>query len=883
MSENASYRPGIHLALLFMFMALPVLSLNSQFGGFIMPDIYAQDSIRASELLLQARNSFESDSLESALDLADEALQYAMRSGDRDTEVKILSLIGEVYGLGDQPGDGIPYYLRAVNILETQNDTVPLPPMYSQIARSYHLEQVYEKEGEHYNNALAYTPGSDVSVQADLVEKIGVATLRSGLSDSAIIHFTRLNNLMETMGRDNSPVLQYLVRAHNSSGRHQDALEYNKILFDRSRISLNYKEMSTIKNNMGYNLTILKNYGDAVLAYQEALDYGQQAGLPDRDLALMLCNSGICYQNMNQSRKAKSDFRRSIRDLDKAEDWSEKSRVENIMAMIYFREGDLYNAGQFCRAAIESARKAQQQRYLSDAYLTYSRVLREGNDPIQALEYYENHLSIRDSLEIEARLREQALTSRKEELEKSERDLILKLKEERVKELAILQLEMQLEREEQEKEIIRQESENRALEQDKLEQDLVIVQQQHEVERQQREQRVMEQQSELALEKERRVQVEQEREIRDLETRQTLDQLELDRQKQAKKALGLISLLGILLTILIAASLLTSRKKNALLRKQKSEIEEQNRNLEQKNEEISSQRDEIEAQRDMLSSQNEEIEHNNKEIMKSLEYASKIQSSTLPDLGDLRAVVSDHLLFFRPRDIVSGDFFWTATVEGSTVITVADCTGHGVPGAFMSMLGMSLLKEIVQKEYITHPGVILRRLRKEVINALGQKGLSGEQRDGMDMALISISQDSKKLEFAGAYNPLYIMRRKDLPPPGVPGMTVTEALNGDNGYLLYEIIADKMPISYFLKMEKFVSHEIDLAEGDRLYLFSDGYPDQFGGPRGKKFKYKPFKQMLLQHAHLSMEEQQQILGYTLDEWQGTQSQIDDICVIGLAF
>jgi serine phosphatase RsbU (regulator of sigma subunit) len=880
MKGLTTYRP-VTVFMIMLLLLLPA-SLNSQFQGIIFPDIYAQDSIRASELLGQARNRFAVDSLESALELADEALQYAMRAGDTETEIGILSLIGEVYGLGAQPGDAIPYYLRAVNILETRNDTLPLPPMYSRIAHSYHLEQVYEKEGEHYLNALEYTPETAAHERADLVEKIGLATLRSGLSDSAITHFTRLNDMMEEMGRDNSPVLQYLVRANNSAGKHEKALEYNEILFDRSRSSLNYKEMSTIKNNMGYNLTILKNYGEAVLAYQEAIDYGEQAGLPDRELALTMTNAGICYQNMNQTRKAKTNFRRAIRDLDNAGDWSEKSRVENIMAMIYYMEGDLYNAGQFSRAAIESSRRAEHQQYLSDAYLTYSRVLREGNDPIQALEFYEKHLSIRDSLELEARLREDALTRRKDELERSERDLILKLKEERVKELAIQQLELEKDRVEQEKELIRQESENRELEQERLEQDLVITRQQHEVERQQRIQRVLEQQAQLDSLRQARIQAEQAREIQDLENKQTLDQLELERQKQAKKALGLISVLGVLLTILIAASLMTTRKKNALLGKQKAEIEEQNRNLEQKNEEISSQRDEIEAQRDMLSNQKEEIEHINREIMKSLEYASKIQTSTLPDLGSLEPLIRDHFLLFRPRDIVSGDFFWTATVEGTTVITVADCTGHGVPGAFMSMLGMSLLKEIVQKEYITHPGVILRRLRKEVISALGQKGHTGEQRDGMDMALITLSQDSEKLQYAGAYNPLYIIRKKELPPPGDGEFTVTEATRGDNGYLLYEIIADKMPISYFLKMDKFTSRELDLEKGDRLYLFSDGYPDQFGGPRGKKFKYKPFKQMLLQHAHLSMPEQLQILSSTLDEWQGTHPQIDDICVIGLA-
>jgi serine phosphatase RsbU (regulator of sigma subunit) len=317
-----------------------------------------------------------------------------------------------------------------------------------------------------------------------------------------------------------------------------------------------------------------------------------------------------------------------------------------------------------------------------------------------------------------------------------------------------------------------------------------------------------------------------------------------------------------------------------LLASQKKEIETKNRDLESKNEEISAQRDEIEAQRDLVFKQKEEIEQYNLEVMKSIEYARKIQSSTLPDLTSLNTTITDYFVLFRPRDIVSGDFFWTASVEDSTVLTVSDCTGHGVPGAFMSMLGMSLLKEIVQKEYITMPGVILRRLRKGIITALGQKGISGEQRDGMDMALVTIDHGAGRIQYAGAYNPLYLIRRKDHAGPQIDDMQVFEE-ESDNRYLLYEIRAEKMPIAHFERMDKFATHEIDILEGDNYYLFTDGYADQFGGPMGKKFKYKPFKRLLLENAHRPMEEQRKILDETLVKWMGDIAQVDDICIMGL--
>jgi hypothetical protein len=198
----------------------------------------------------------------------------------------------------------------------------------------------------------------------------------------------------------------------------------------------------------------------------------------------------------------------------------------------------------------------------------------------------------------------------------------------------------------------------------------------------------------------------------------------------------------------------------------------------------------------------------------------------------------------------------------------------------MSILGISLLKEIVQKEYITHPGVILRRLRKEIINSLGQKGVAGEQRDGMDISLITLHSDNRKLEFAGAFNPLYLVRRKDLPDPGIADVSLMEH-TPDCRYILYEINADKMPVAYWERMDKFNTQEFNLINGDCLYLFTDGYADQFGGPAGKKFKYKSFKKLLLENAHLSMKDQRQVLEDTLNKWMGLIEQVDDICVVGI--
>ena len=268
---------------------------------------------------------------------------------------------------------------------------------------------------------------------------------------------------------------------------------------------------------------------------------------------------------------------------------------------------------------------------------------------------------------------------------------------------------------------------------------------------------------------------------------------------------------------------------------------------------------EIEAQRDLATHQRDQISQQKKEIEDSIYYAERIQRSLLPSKVILESIVPDYFIMFRPRDIVSGDFYWSSRMNGKLIVTAADCTGHGVPGAFMSMLGIAYLNEIVNKLKDLNANEILNYLRDKIIHALGQTGKEGESKDGMDMALCIIDPEEKTMEFSGANNPLYLVR---------------------NGKLI-ETKGDKMPVAIHEKMVSFSNHEIKLENGDNIYLFSDGYADQFGGPKGKKFMYKPMKRLLEQIAHHPMPDQQKILEKTIDDWQGPYEQIDDIVFIGI--
>lgn len=282
-----------------------------------------------------------------------------------------------------------------------------------------------------------------------------------------------------------------------------------------------------------------------------------------------------------------------------------------------------------------------------------------------------------------------------------------------------------------------------------------------------------------------------------------------------------------------------------------------------------------------------EVVRQKEELTDSIEYASRIQRALLPSEKILYETLPKHFILFKPRDIVSGDFYWMTQKENKIFICAADCTGHGVPGAFMSMLGISFLNEIVIKSGITQSNQILDELRDYVMESLKQTGEGeDETKDGMDLALCVIEKEKRRVQFSGAYNPLYFVRPlTDKEKKMVEKNQELDVPQGDlynNNYLLQQTRGDKMPIGISSKNnEPFSLHEVDMKPGYTLYMFSDGYVDQFGGPEGKKFMAKAFKKLLLEVQDYPMEEQGKILNDTLIEWQGELPQVDDIIVIGI--
>ncbi|OFY88076.1 MAG: hypothetical protein A2236_00340 [Bacteroidetes bacterium RIFOXYA2_FULL_33_7] len=312
---------------------------------------------------------------------------------------------------------------------------------------------------------------------------------------------------------------------------------------------------------------------------------------------------------------------------------------------------------------------------------------------------------------------------------------------------------------------------------------------------------------------------------------------------------------------------------------QRDQVLRQNESILQQNEEIEAQRDEIEAQRDMIVEQKQEI-------VDSINYASLIQQAILPPVSIISKVYSDNFILFKPKDIVSGDFYWFFEKDNKTIVAAVDCTGHGVPGGFMSMLGIAFLTEIVSNNSISNAANLLNDLRNLVIKSLHQTDASGSSKDGMDIALCVYDKEQKVIHFAGANNPIYIVKKEKRKVKNEENTKLDE-LSTFN-FQLHEIKGDKMPIGiHYSENAEFTNHIINVESGDRFYAFSDGFADQFGGEKGKKFKYHNLKELLLKSSNKTMTEQKEILDKTLVDWMSyhndagmVHEQVDDVLIVG---
>ena len=318
---------------------------------------------------------------------------------------------------------------------------------------------------------------------------------------------------------------------------------------------------------------------------------------------------------------------------------------------------------------------------------------------------------------------------------------------------------------------------------------------------------------------------------------------ELSVEQEAKKKAEVLKYAAFVGMILIAGFLYFVFNRLKITRKQKTVIEEQ--------------KEEVEAQKEKVEMAHHELEEKNNEILDSIKYAKRIQSAILPPNHIIEKYLPNSFVLYKPKDIVAGDFYWLEEKKGKVVFAAADCTGHGVPGAMVSVVCNNALNRSVREHGLVKPSDILDKTREIVIQEFEKS--DEEVQDGMDIALCAI--EGNKLNYAGANNPLWIVRKNTI----------------------IEIKADKQPIGKYDNSSPYTNHELTLENGDCIYVFSDGYVDQFGGEKGKKFRAKALRELLLRIQKEPLNKQKSILNETFENWRGSLEQVDDVCMIGVKF
>ena len=801
------------------------------------------------------------------------------------------------------------YYIAAKSIPDkkTKEGAIANADIDTEIGLLYFGRRHYRRAADFFSQSLdTYTKEGETQKIKQNINHLAVCTYLTGNYEGAARYYRDLLSFSQSDG-DRESEKQYMKRLadiYQKIKQYDRALDFNYSLYDICAEDGDTPSAVNALNNIAYCQTMSGKPMDAVKIFKQISDLDVNGNVSDDLLAGTYSNIGLCYQNLGNTKEC-FDYLEKAADLRlKNNQLTEYSQICNIMALLYLKDRDLHNASHYCDEAVRAAESVNDPQLKLDAYQTLNQLLQAKSEYDEALAAYQKYLSIRDTIQLQQTIGKSELAKDLDKLDEASQNYSDEIVENELNELTHKQLELIAEKRKRDNELLQKQIDFEVLERQKAEQDLLLSKQHTEAMRRQSEIDKLEREkaeNDLELEKQKFKQQRDAQTLSELKTAQKQQELELrnkklelQNEKNEKTRLNnLIALFGVLLVVFFVIFIII-HKKNKLLNAQKEEIVSKNADLMHKNEEIMIQKENLQLANDEILSINEQlsqqksiIEAKNKSITDSIVYAQRIQQAVCPLPDFLEDFNIEYFLFYRPKEIVSGDYYWFCR-EGDTIFAVAaDCTGHGVPGAFMSMLGVSLFNKIVSERRIFDPAQILNDMRDEVKKALHQDSIYAKNKDGMDLSLVKIDTANMTVEFAGANNNGYIVSHyskdeEDLARQDLEKKEQMKVL--PDGFLKVQILkADRMPIGVYLGDDRrFKSKTYTLRHGDTIYLTSDGYIDQFGGQDGRKFLFANFYQLLIDINPLPMQKQCDQVKDTHEKWIGDQyRQLDDIIVMGL--
>lgn len=810
-AAGCKYQPSPDMKqkmLMFIFCWTACMQVQAQTRKVLdsLTTAYHGSTSDTSRIVTLANIAFQyrSSQPDTCIALAQRALQMSEEISFEKGKIVSYNIIGVGKEIKSLHTEALAFYQKALTIAERTGQKSYMAIIFNNIGN------VHEKRGNYPKALESYQ--KSVRIKEELNERLGITT-----------SLTNIGNIYYAQEEYEKAVEFY-----------QKSLQTQTLLQDK-------KGMSASLNNIGNIYNIQDNYPIALEYYQKSLAIKEEIG--DRQgISSTLNNLGSIHNKLKDSQKALDYFQKSLAIKENLKDEVGSTFSLAGMARAYLLRQDYDNSIMHGLRALDIAQKRRLHTRIKDAceilYLSY----KAKQDYIKSLQYHELFKSTNDSIFNTEKSKAIATLEARAEVERKEKEIEI-LHQHQV----LLEKDNQLQKIETERQKNARLALEKQAEADRL---LALAKQEQDRRKQDSLQHLAQQrQDEADKLKIKEKQLEAENRASALEIRQAH---EAQQFQQIITGIVLLSLAGALAF-------------SALIWRNRQKLQKANDQISYKNREISAQKEALSDTLQLVETQKHEIQQKNQNITASITYALRIQKAILMDESELNRHLSCFVLF-RPRDIVSGDFYWYAEKNNQKIFAVADCTGHGVSGALMTMIGNTLLNQIVLDKAICHPDQILNELQ-----ILLEKTLSASQQDvqdGMDIAVLNIGPTGEdglpiEIEYAGAMNPLYIVQH----------------------HTLYEIKADKKPVGgkadeHFVYQRHCLSTMTRL-DGLMIYLCSDGYQDQFGGAHDRKFMVKNLRRLLTEIADCSLNEQKRVLSATFEEWQGAKEQTDDVLVAGI--
>ncbi len=833
-----------------------------------------------SNLLKDAQKKIDQGQLDEAMTLVEKALSLSEQSSFKEGTVKSYIMMGSIFRVKREFPKALDYYLKANQIVNTLSDDALSFYVYRETAGLYQDWNVTEKAIENYQAALPLSKKLDKSSYVKTMQVLGYLHQQTGDFENTIKYFEQLADFYRT-DNDNAGLVSTLSRMSSvylSQAKYTEALDLNEEILEIKKQEGDENSISKQLNEIGFILRQLNRDNEALRNFQEALNIQRKLGKPDIENTSLIINMAVINQRQRNFDKAIQLYEEAQQIFEDAERPADAANMHIYLAATYYGIGDYTKARRASEEAIKHAEETDDLPLMEKAYNRLSSIYEKQGNTRSALDAYKKYIRVKERVFDQEKQSLSQTTANQLDAEKQEKRLKLLIVDQELKNVELEKLEMQkqkqaqdLEMKEQQLTLLKQQQELQQakikaeqLEKQRVAQALRLAEEELEAEKSRQEIEELQREQELrdlALKQKELEEKEKEKTIKLLESEtklltqeSELQRIRLEEEKRLRLyGIGIIGLFVAVL-VLIIAGYIGKQRANAKLARQNIEITEQKK-------EIETTASKLEMANKAIAAQKEELEFKNIRLTDSIVYAKRIQNAILPLAENINRVFADHFCIFRPKDMVSGDFYWFTTLENKTFFAVVDCTGHGVPGAFMSMIGNTLLNQIVKEQGIYEPHRILEALHYNVRDALRQR--TSENVDGMDVGICCIEKWEDgviSLQFSGAKCPLLLVHNNKL-----------EYIRGD-----------RKSIGGWQKdkTHDFTPHSLQVEEGDLIYLTTDGIIDIANQYR-KRFGRRNLRDFIFENRHLSLTEQKNKLENLIDQYQSGADQRDDITFVAL--